>query len=132
MKKSYAYAAMSLAGCIMGLSAAKCGGGGYLTEPKIPGVGIEAPLAQVDGAPVPAVIASSAGDKTTVVSGKATLGEAIASGNYLISLRRTTEAGATTATASGTVIFAWTDKTVTTTVDLGTGLGTHTLTFSRN
>jgi hypothetical protein len=132
MKKGYTFAAMSLAGCIMVLSAAKCGGKGYLTEPKIPGVGLEAPLVQVDGVPVPAIIASSAGDKTTLVSGKATLGEAIASGSYLISLQRTTGTSVSSSTASGTVLFAWTDKAVTATIDLGTGLGTHTLTFSRN
>src|SRR5436190_13328809 len=113
MKKGYSYAALSLVGCMMFLSAAKCGGKGYLTEPKIPGVGLEAPLVQVDGALVPAVIASSAGDQTTVVSGKAILGEAIATGSYLISLRRTTGTSATVSTVSGTVIFAWTEKTVT-------------------
>src|SRR2546423_11937153 len=61
------------------LTAAKCGSKGYVTSP-IPGVGQEVPLVQVDGKAVPTVIASGALSHTTVVAGKATLGEAIASG----------------------------------------------------
>ncbi len=132
MQRHNVRAVLGLAGCIALLSGASCGGKGYLTEPQIPGVGQEVSLVQVDGVPVPTVIASSAVDQTTVVSGKATLGEAIASGTYLISLRRATGMTGITSTVSGTVVFVWTEKTVAATIDLGAGLRAHTFTFSRN
>ena len=105
-----------------------CGGG---KQPTIPGVGIEVPLSQVDGMALPTTIASGASDQTVVVSGKATLGEAIASGRYAITLRHSVGATADTSTASGYVVFAWTESTVSANIDLGGGLGTHTFIFAR-
>ena len=113
------------------LSAARCGSKGYATEPQIPGVGQEAPLVQVDGHALPTAVASNASEQASVVGGKATLGEAIASGQYKISLLRGTGMSAMTSTVSGTVVFTWTEATVSATIDLGTGLGAHTFTFKR-
>jgi hypothetical protein len=119
-----------LVGTIVLLSAAKCGGKGYITAP-IPGTA-QATLQQVDGAALPAAIVSTSDVQITVVSGTATLGEAIASGQYLISVRRVTPIGTTTSKVSGTVGFAWSESTVAAAIDLGAGLGTHTFTFARN
>ncbi len=132
MRRHHVRALLGFVGCTTILMAAKCGSKGYLTEPPIPGVGQVAPLVQVDGQGLPTVIASSASDQTSVVSGKATLGEAIASGKYAIVLLRGTGASAMTSTVSGTVVFAWNEKNVAATVDLGAALGTHTFTFQRN
>src|SRR4051812_22769589 len=53
--------------------AAACSGAG--TNPIIPGMGNEVPLARVDGQGLPVTLASSATEQTSVVGGKATLGE---------------------------------------------------------
>ena len=113
------------------LLAAKCGSKGYVTSP-IPGVGQEAPLVQVDGKAVPTVIASNASSQTTVIGGKATLGEAIASGKYNVVLQKEVGMSTTSTTVTGDVVFTWTDKNVSATIDLGPGLGPHTFTFQRN
>jgi|SRR5690349_16284256 len=122
---------VALVACAAVLMAAKCGGkGGYFTGP-IPGIGNEVPLAQVDGKAVPLVIASSATDQTSVIGGKATLGEAIASGQYTITLQHSAGASVMRSTVSGTVVFDWeSGPGVAATVDLGAGLGTHTFRFA--
>lgn len=130
MKRHHVSVLPLLAGAIVLLSAAKCGGKGYVTAPPISGMG-QATLKQVDGAALPAAIVSTSDAQITVVSGNATLGEAIASGGYLIFLRRVTPTGTTTSKVSGTVVFTWTDSTVAAAIDLGGGLGTHTFTFAR-
>ncbi len=117
--------------CIAIVLLAACSKGTDEPLHPIPGIGQEVPLASVDGKTLPTIIASSASDQTVVVSGKATLGEAIASGQYAISLRHSMGATADTSTASGTVVFAWTEATVTATIDLGGSLGIHTFVFSR-
>jgi len=113
------------------LTAAKCGGKGYMTSP-VPGVGQEVPLVQVDGKAVPTVIASGALNHTTVIGGRATLGEAIASGRYNVVLQSENGGSTTNSTVTGDVVFAWTERTVSASIDLGSGLGTHTFTFQRN
>jgi hypothetical protein len=132
MRLSKVRALVGLVGCAAILMAAKCGGkGGYLTEP-VPGVGLEVPLAQVDGKAVPLVIVSNATDQTSVVGGKATLGEAIASGQYSITLQHSTGASVMRSTVSGTVVFDWeSGPGVAAMVDLGAGLGTHTFRFQQ-
>ncbi len=80
---------------------------------------------------LPRVIASNASEQTSVVGGKAILGEAIASGQYRISLLRGTGMSAMTSTVSGTVVFTWTEQNVSAAIDLGAGLGSHTFTFQR-
>ena len=109
--------------------AAACSGssGG---NPIIPGMGNEVPLARVDGQGLPFTLASSASEATSVVAGKATLGEAIASGDYSITLMRRVGNTAQTSTVSGYVVFDWGDGTVSTMVDLGGSLGKHTFLFS--
>ena len=113
------------------LLAAKCGSKGYVTSP-IPGVGQEVPLVQVDGKAVPTVIASGALSHTTVVAGKATLGEAIASGRYNVVLQSENGGSTTNSTVTGDVVFTWTQSSVSASIDLGSGLGTHTFRFQRN
>src|SRR2546423_11234880 len=113
------------------LTAAKCGGKGYVTSP-VPGVGQEVPLVQVDGKAVPTVIAAGALSHTTVVGGKATLGEAIASGRYNVVLQSENGGSTTNSTVTGDVVFTWTQSSVSASIDLGPGLGTHTFTFQRN
>ena len=122
---SFAAAALAV------LTGVKCGGKGYVTSP-IPGVGQEVPLIQVDGKPVPTVIASGVSSQTTVVGGKATLGEAIASGKYNVVLQSENAGSTTNATVTGDVIFTWTQSSVSAPIDLGPGLGTHTFTFQRH
>ena len=132
MKTNQVRAFLGLIGCAAILMAAKCGGKGYATEPQIPGVGQEVPLVQVDGQGLPTLIASGL-TQTSVVGGKATLGEAIASGKYSIVLLRGTGASAMTLTVSGTVVFDWeSGPGVAATVDLGQGLGAHTFRFQGN
>ncbi|HKR08603.1 MAG TPA: hypothetical protein VJS39_05395 [Gemmatimonadaceae bacterium] len=70
--------------------------------------------------------------RTTVVGGKATLGEAIASGRYNVVLQSENGASTTNSTVTGDVVFTWTERTVSGSIDLGQGLGTHTFTFQRN
>jgi hypothetical protein len=108
--------------------AAACSGAG--TNPIIPGIGNEVPLARVDGQGLPFTLASSATEQTSVVAGKATLGEAIASGDYSITLVRQVGNTAQTSTVSGNVVFDWGGGTVSATVDLGGSLGKHTFLFS--
>ena len=132
MKTKQVRALIGLIGCATILTAARCGSKGYATAPQVPGVGQEVPLIQVDGQALPTVIASGA-TQTSVVGGKATLGEAIASGKYSIVLLRGTGASAMTSTVSGTVVFDWeSGPGVAASVDLGSGLGTHTFRFQRN
>jgi hypothetical protein len=132
MKKHNVRVVCGLIACTAILMGARCGGKGYLTEPGIPGIGNEVPLFAVDGKPLPTVIASSASDQTTVVGGKATLGEAIASGQYTISLRHTAATASDNSTSTGTVVFDWeSGPGVAANIDLGAGLGTHTFRFSR-
>jgi hypothetical protein len=95
----------------------------------IPGGGNEVPLAQVDGAVLPVTIGPTA-DPTFVVSGKAALGEAIQSGTYYIALSRQATGTSQTETVSGNVVFIWAENgSVSTTVDLGGSLGSHTFVF---
>ncbi|HJP60797.1 MAG TPA: hypothetical protein VJ865_12390 [Gemmatimonadaceae bacterium] len=131
MKKRLVRISFVVASTLAVLTAAKCGSKGYVTSP-VPGVGQEVPLVQVDGKAVPTVIASGVSSQTTVVGGKATLGEAIASGRYNVVLQSESGGSATNATITGDVIFTWTEKTVSAPIDLGPGLGTHTFTFQRN
>jgi hypothetical protein len=132
MKTNQVRAFLGLIGCATILMAAKCGGKGYATGPVIPGVGQEVPLVQVDGQAVPTVIASGA-TQTSVIGGKAILGEVIRSGSYSIVLQRGTGASAMTSTVSGTVVFDWeSGPGVAANVDLGQGLGTHTFRFQGN
>ncbi len=49
MKRQTVRVVLGLVSGIALLSAARCGSKGYATAPQIPGVGIEVPLAQVDG-----------------------------------------------------------------------------------
>ena len=130
MKKRFVTSSMSVVVAIALLTAARCGSKGYLTAP-IPGVGQDVPLVQVDGKTVPTVIASDMSGQTTVIGGKATLGEAIASGNYNVVVEQ--EAGQTTTSRSvtGNVVFTWTDRTVSANIDLGNGMGAHTFVFQR-
>jgi hypothetical protein len=114
--------------CITIVLLTACGKG---TDPQIPGVGNQVPLVQVDGHPLPTTIVSSASDQTAILSGKATLGEAIATGQYAISLRHTVGSAADTSVVSGTTLFAWNGSSVTATIDLGATLGTHTFLFFR-
>jgi hypothetical protein len=109
--------------------AAGCSGASE-TNPIIPGIGNEVPLARVDNQPLPVTVASSATDQTSVIAGKATLGEAIASGDYSITLVHQVGNTAQTSTVSGNVVFDWGDGTVSAIVDLGGSLGKHTFLFS--
>lgn len=118
-------------GSLAVLLAAKCGSKGYSTSP-IPGVGQVVPLVQVDGKALPTVIASGASSQTTVIGGKATLGEAIASGKYNVVLQEEAGMSTTSKTVIGDVVFTWTDRNVSATIDLGNGLGPHTFVFQRN
>ena len=113
------------------VTAAKCGSKGYVTSP-IPGVDQEVPLVQVDGKAVPTVIASGVSSQTSVIGGKARLGEAIASGRYNIVLQAETGGSATNTTVTGDVVFTWTQSNVSASIDLGPGLGPHTFTFQRS
>ena len=131
MRKRIVRVSFTVGATLAVLTAAKCGGKGYVTSP-IPGVGQEVPLVQVDGKAVPTVIASGASSQTTVIGGKATLGEAIASGRYNIGLQSENGASMTNTTVTGDVVFTWTERAVTGSIDLGQGLGTHTFTFQRN
>jgi len=78
------------------------------------------------------VIASGPSTQTTVIGGKATLGEAIASGRYNIGLQFENGSSTTNTTVTGDVVFTWTDRTVSGSIDLGPGLGAHSFTFQRN
>lgn len=131
MKKSSVGRALAIIAGIAVLAAAKCGSKGYLTSP-IPGVGQIVPLVQVDGKAVPTLIASGSSGQTTVISGKATLGEAIASGKYNLVLQEDAGSSRMSKTVTGDVVFNWTERNVSATIDLGTGLGQHTFTFQRN
>jgi hypothetical protein len=131
MKKRVVRISFALIATLAVLTAAKCGGKGYMTSP-VPGVGQEVPLVQVDGKAVPAVIASGPSTQTTVIGGKATLGEAIASGRYNIGLQFENGSSTTNMTVTGDVVFTWTDRTVSGSIDLGPGLGAHSFTFQRN
>ena len=131
MKKRIVGMSVLVAGAVAVLLAAKCGSKGYVTSP-IPGVGQEVPLVQVDGKAVPTVIASNASSQTTVVGGKATLGEAIASGKYNVVLQKEVGMSTTSTSVTGDVVFTWSDRNVSATIDLGSGLGPHTFTFQRN
>ena len=131
MKTHSVRVVLGLVSAVAILAAARCGSKGYATDTQIPGIGQEVPLVQVDGHALPTVIASDASEQTSVVGGKATLGEAIASGQYKISLLRGTGMSAMTSTVSGTVVFTWTETTVSAAIDLGAGLGSHTFTFQR-
>ena len=80
-----------LSGCIAIAFLSACKGAkGTAPETQPPGIGLPVQLALVDGKPLPAVIASTASDQTVVVTGKAVLCEAIATGPYMLSLRHTT------------------------------------------
>lgn len=131
MKKRLVRISFALVAIPALLIAAKCGSKGYVTSP-VPGVGQEVPLVQVDGKAVPTVIASGVSSQTTVVGGKATLGEAIASGRYNVVLQSENGGSTTNATVTGDVIFTWTQSNVSASIDLGPALGTHTFTFRRN
>jgi len=131
MRKRVARISFVVGATVAVLTAAKCGSKGYVTSP-IPGVGQEVPLVQVDGKAVPTVIASSSSSQTTVIGGKATLGEAIASGRYNIGLQSENGGSTTNTTLTGDVVFTWTERTVSGSIDLGPGLGAHTFTFQRN
>jgi TonB family protein len=131
MKRRFVRASLTLASAVAVLSAAKCGSKGYITQP-IPGVGQEVPLVQVDGKAVPTVIASGVSGQTTVIGGKATLGEAIASGNYNVVLQQDAGMSTTSRSVTGNVLFSWTERSVSASIDLGPGLGAHTFTFQRN
>ena len=120
-----------IVGALPVLLAAKCGSKGYMTSP-IPGVGQEVPLVQVDGKALPTLIASGASSQTTVIGGKATLGEAIASGKYNVVLQEEAGMSTTSKSITGDVVFTWTERTVSASIDLGNGLGPHTFTFQRN
>ena len=80
MKTHSVRVVLGLVSAVAILAAARCGSKGYATDTQIPGIGQEVPLVQVDGHVLPTVIASNASEQTSVVGGKATLGEAIASG----------------------------------------------------
>ena len=131
MKKRFVGASLAIVGAAVVLLAAKCGSKGYVTSP-IPGVGQIAQLVQVDGKPVPAVIASASGVETTVIGGKATLGEAIASGKYNVEMQEQSGSSKTSKSVTGEVVFTWTESSVSANIDLGAGLGQHTFTFQRN
>ena len=131
MKRRFVGASLAFVGAMAVLLAAKCGSKGYVTSP-IPGVGLEVPLVQVDGKAVPTVILSDASGQTTVVGGKATLGEAIASGKYNLVLQQEAGTSTTSKTFTGDVVFTWTEQAVSASIDLGSGLGPHTFTFRRN
>ena len=131
MKGRFARASLTLVSTVAILSAAKCGSKGYITQP-ISGTGQEAPLVQVDGKAVPTVIASSGSGQTTVIGGKATLGQAIASGNYNVVLQQEAGMSTTSRSITGNVVFTWTERNVSASIDLGPGLGAHTFTFQRN
>jgi len=47
-------------------------------------------------------------------------------------LQKEVEMSTTTTTVTGGVVFTWTEKDVSATIDLGSGLGPHTFTFQRN
>ena len=130
MKRGIVRVSVMLVAGLAVLQAAKCGGKGYMTSP-IPGVGQEVPLVQVDGKAVPTLISSGASSQTTVIGGKATLGEAIASGKYNVVLQEQAGMSTTSKTVTGDVVFRWTDRTVSASIDLGSGLGSHTFTFQR-
>lgn len=130
MKKGFVRAPAAIVAALALLTAAKCGSKGYITSP-IPGVGQEVPLVQVDGKPVPTILSSSATGQTTVIGGKATLGEAIASGRYNVVLEQESGNSTTSRTVTGDVVFTWTERTVSASIDLGNGIGSHTFTFQR-
>ncbi|HEX6628465.1 MAG TPA: hypothetical protein VF105_10935 [Gemmatimonadaceae bacterium] len=131
MKKRVVGVSLVVVAAAAVLLAAKCGSKGYVTSP-IPGVGQEVPLVQVDGKAVPTVIASNASGQTTVIGGKATLGEAIASGKYNVVLQKEVGMSTTSTSVTGDVVFTWTDRNASAMIDLGSGLGPHVFTFQRN
>jgi hypothetical protein len=109
-----------------------CGGSAGIMGERDPQFGTTPlQLTLVDGTPLPVMISSTALDQTTVTGGKATLGEAISGGPFTLSLRRTSGMTSTTSTVSGTASFSVNGSLATATIDLGTGLGTHTYTFAR-
>ena len=131
MKKRILSVSLVVLSALTVLMAAKCGKKGYVTEP-IPGTREELPLVQVDGKAVPTIIVSTQLGQTTVVGGKATLGEAIATGKYDLILQHKSELTDKLTTVIGTVLFTRTDRTVSATIDLGVGLGAHAFTFQLN
>ena len=131
MKKRLVRATFVVVAAVAVLSAARCGSKGYITSP-IPGVGQEVPLVQVDGKPVPTILSSSATGQTTVIGGRATLGEAIASGKYNVVVEQESGNSMTSRSVTGDVVFTWTERTVSASIDLGNGIGSHTFTFQRN
>ena len=131
MKQRFVRASIAVVGALAVLTAAKCGSKGYMTSP-IPGVGQEVPLVQVDGKAVPTILASSATGQTTVVGGKATLGEAIASGKFNVVVEQESGNSTTSRTVTGDVVFTWTEHNVSASIDLGNGIGSHIFTFQRN
>jgi hypothetical protein len=112
-----------MCGCIAVASLIACGSS---TRPDI---GSTIQLTDVDGMPLPVVIASSTSDQTLVTGGKAVLGEAIATGSYTLSLRHATGMTTQTSDVSGTTNFVANGSRVTATIDLGATLGQHVYTF---
>jgi hypothetical protein len=112
-----------MSGCIAVATLIGCG------SSTRPGAGSPVQLTAVDGKPLPVVIASTTSDQTLVTGGNAVLGEAIAAGQYALSLRHVTGTTSQTSEISGTTNFVAAGSTVTATIDLGVALGQHVLTF---
>lgn len=112
-----------MSGCIAVASLIGCGSSTQA------GIGSAVHLTAVDGKPLPVVIASTTSDQTLVTGGNAVLGEAIATGQYSLSLRHTTSTTSQTSDISGTTNFVANGSTVTATIDLGAVLGQHVYTF---
>jgi hypothetical protein len=104
--------------------------GSSTSQPTVPQFGSTLHLRLVDGHALPAVVESSASDQTVVSGGTAVMGEAIASGPYMLSLRHTAGSATDSSTVSGTTNLVANGSQVTASIDLGAALGTHTFTFS--